>query len=78
MPKKTPSDVSIGKFDILATYVYAQALLHGLDDDEAKQRGMGANLVCLRKNWSSRNGSRRAEQALEGSMKGTSEIERHE
>jgi hypothetical protein len=45
MPKKPPSDVSIGKFDILATYVYAQAVLHGLDDDEAKQRGMVAAIM---------------------------------
>ena len=37
--------MSIGKFDILATYVYAQALLHGLDDDEAKQRGMVAAIM---------------------------------
>jgi hypothetical protein len=33
MPKKKPDDVSIGKFDILATYTYAKALLDGLDDD---------------------------------------------
>ena len=46
MPKKPPSDdVSIGKFDILATYTYAQALLDGLDDDEAKQRGMVAAIM---------------------------------
>src|ERR1017187_4403856 len=42
MAKKPTTEVSIGKFDILATYVYAQALLHGLKDDEAKQRGMVA------------------------------------
>ena len=40
-----PNDVSIGKFDILATYVYAQALLDGMDDDEAKQRGMVAAIM---------------------------------
>ena len=44
MAKKQPSDdVSIGKFDILATY--AQALLHGMTDDEAKQRGMVAAIM---------------------------------
>src|SRR5262249_10780666 len=43
--KRPPDDVSIGKFDILATYTYAQALLHGLDDDEAKQRGMVAAIM---------------------------------
>jgi hypothetical protein len=40
-----PNDVSIGKFAILATYTYAQALLNGLDDDEAKQRGMVAAIM---------------------------------
>src|SRR6476660_4724452 len=46
MPKKPPSDdVSIGKFDILATYTYAEALLSGLNDDEAKQRGMVAAIM---------------------------------
>ncbi len=45
MPNRTPNDVSIGKFDILATYTYAQALLHGSDDDEAKQRGMVAAIM---------------------------------
>jgi hypothetical protein len=46
MEKKQPAnDVSIGKFDILATYAYAHALLGGLDDDEAKQRGMVAAIM---------------------------------
>jgi hypothetical protein len=45
MAKKPPSEVSIGKFDILATYTFAQALLGGLDDDEAKQRGMVAAIM---------------------------------
>lgn len=43
--KQPPSDVSIGKFDILATYTYAQALLDGMTDDEAKQRGMVAAIM---------------------------------
>jgi hypothetical protein len=45
MAKKPPNELSIGKFDILATYAYAQALHHGLDDDEAKQRGMVAAIM---------------------------------
>ncbi len=45
MAKKPPDDVSIGKFDILATYAYAKALLDGMDDDEAKQRGMVAAVM---------------------------------
>ena len=46
MAKKQPSnDVSIGKFDILATYVYARGLIDGLEDNEAKQRGMAAAIM---------------------------------
>ena len=45
MAKKNPGDVSIGKFDILATYTYAKALLDGLDEDEAKERGMVAAVM---------------------------------
>src|SRR3974390_1978967 len=45
MVKKPPGDVSIGKFDILATYTYAHALQSGMDDDEAKQRGMVAAIM---------------------------------
>jgi hypothetical protein len=43
--KQAPGDVSIGKFDILATYVYARGLIDGLGDDEAKQRGMVAAIM---------------------------------
>jgi hypothetical protein len=42
--KVKPGDVSIGKFDILATHSYAKALLDGLPEDEAKERGMVAIL----------------------------------
>jgi hypothetical protein len=45
MADKPPNDVSIGKFDILATYVYAHSLLGGINDDEAKQRGMVAAIM---------------------------------
>jgi methyl coenzyme M reductase gamma subunit len=45
MAKEPSNDVSIGKFDNLATYVYTQALLQGLDDAEAKQRGMVAAIM---------------------------------
>jgi hypothetical protein len=46
MPENQPaSGISIGKFDILATYAYAQGLLDGLDDDVAKQRGMVAAIM---------------------------------
>lgn len=45
MPRKPADDVSIGKFDILATYTYAKALRDGLEHDEAKQRGMVAAIM---------------------------------
>jgi hypothetical protein len=48
MAKKQPpgeGDVSIGKFDILATYVYARGLIDGVKDEEAKQRGMVAAIM---------------------------------
>jgi hypothetical protein len=42
---KTQGDVSIGKFDILATYTFARALLSGVATDEAKVRGMVAAIM---------------------------------
>jgi hypothetical protein len=45
MAKIPPNEVSVGKFAVLASYVYVQAFLHGLDDDEAKQRGMVAAII---------------------------------
>lgn len=44
MAKKTHV-VSIGKFNILATYTYAKGLLDGLADDEARERGMVAAVM---------------------------------
>jgi hypothetical protein len=40
-----PDDVSIGKFDILATYTYAKSLLEGLSEGEAKEKGMVAAVM---------------------------------
>src|ERR1700722_13891881 len=37
--------VSIGKFDILATYTLAKELLDGVAEDEAKERGMVAAVM---------------------------------
>ena len=45
MAAKKTGDVSIGKFDILATYTYARGLLEGLDDAEARERGMVAAVM---------------------------------
>jgi hypothetical protein len=42
---KPPNEVSIGKFDILATYTYINCLLSGMDEDQAKQRGMVAAIM---------------------------------
>ena len=41
----TKKDISIGKFDILATYTYAKAVLDGATDSEAKERGMVAAIM---------------------------------
>ena|SRR5271165_2596589 len=38
-------DLSIGKFDVLATYTYAKALVDGYKEDDAKQRGMVAAIM---------------------------------
>lgn len=45
MANKPNEDVKIGKFDILATYTYAQTLLDGASEAEAKQRGMVAAIM---------------------------------
>jgi hypothetical protein len=48
MATKRAAEVSIGKFDILATYTYAKALLDCMADDEAKERGMVAAIMGAR------------------------------
>ena len=45
---KSKDAVSLGKFDILATYTYARALRDGLSADEAKERGMVAAIMGAR------------------------------
>ncbi len=45
MVKRPSDDVPIGKFDILATYTYAKGLHDGLDDEEARERGMVAAIM---------------------------------
>lgn len=37
--------MSIGKFDILATYTYAKALQDGLPEDRAKEKGLVAAIL---------------------------------
>jgi hypothetical protein len=39
------AEILIGKFDILATFSYAKALLDGTDDSEAKERGIVAAIM---------------------------------
>ena len=51
MTKKASGEVSIGKFDILATYTYVKGLLDGRNEDEAKQRGMVAAIMVHRQGW---------------------------
>ena len=42
---RSRDDVLIGKFDILATFTYAGALLDGMGDDEAKELGIVAAIM---------------------------------
>src|SRR5262245_29034249 len=56
MTKSSTRDVSIGKFDILATYTYAQTLLDGMPEDEAKQRGMVAAIMGAQMRLGTRTG----------------------
>ncbi len=55
--KSGPCDVRIGKFDILATYTYAKGLLDGLDEDEARERGMVAAVLGAKARLGHRGGS---------------------
>jgi hypothetical protein len=48
MARLKSSDVRIGKFDILATYTYARALLHGDARSAAKEKGMVAAVMGAR------------------------------
>src|SRR3954469_11812427 len=48
MATKRADDVSIGKFDVLATYTYAKALLEGAEDSEARERGVVAAIMGAR------------------------------
>jgi hypothetical protein len=49
-------DVAIGKFDILATFTYAQALLEEMPEDDAKQRGMVAAIMGAQMRLGTRTG----------------------
>ena len=55
MAKTSPDRVSIGKFEILATYTYARALLDGLPENAAKERGLLAAVMGAQ----ARTGTRR-------------------
>lgn len=45
MVRRKAGDVSIGKFDVLATYAYARGLLDGLDEAQAEERGLAAAVM---------------------------------
>jgi hypothetical protein len=73
MAKKSPDAVSIGKFDILATYTFAKALREGLSEAEAKERGMVAAVMGAKARLGHRGGShddyRSDQTAAEGKKK---------
>jgi hypothetical protein len=64
MAKSKPADVRLGKFDILATYTYAKALLDGLPEDDAKQRGLVAAIMGAHARMGIRHG--KGEDDFEG------------
>jgi hypothetical protein len=53
--RAAPGGVKVGKFDILATFAYAEALRDGADDADARQRGLVAAIMGAR----ARSGTRR-------------------
>jgi len=55
----TETEVKIGKFDILATYTYARALLDGAPVDEAKVRGIVAAIMGAKANSVTRAAAKR-------------------
>ena len=61
MARTKSEDVSIGKFDIIATYTYAKGLLDGLADDEARYYisslavGVGRFAHAVRSHWGIEN-----------------------
>ena len=63
--KSSPGDVSIGKFDILATYAYAEALLHGTPDDEVKR------LVKIPGSWGTKISGEEFQQRAGAYLPGT-------
>jgi len=72
MATKKPEAVSIGKFDILATYAYAKALLDGESESEAKERGMVAAIMGAKSRSGHSGGSHEADkQAAEKKKKST-------
>ena len=56
-------DIRIGKFDILATYNYAKALLDGASADEAKQRGIVAAIMGAKAKLGHTSGSQKDHKA---------------
>jgi hypothetical protein len=51
-------DIKVGKFDILATYVYARSMLNGISDSEAKERGIVAAVMGTETGTGTETGSR--------------------
>jgi hypothetical protein len=69
MAKSKRSDVSIGKFDILATFTYAKALLDGLPEPEAKERVVVAAIMGARAKLGHANDHKSEKEAAEKKKK---------
>lgn len=57
------ADATIGKFDLLATHVFATALSHGLPEGEAKEKGMIAAIMGAKSKLARSAGRERAESS---------------
>jgi hypothetical protein len=56
------TDVRIGKFDILATYTYAKALLDGAPANDPKERGIVAAIMAAKAKLGHTGGSQKDHQ----------------
>ena len=54
--ERSPHDVRLGKFEVLAAYTYAKSLRDGLPDREAKERGIVAAVMGARSRGIRRGG----------------------
>jgi hypothetical protein len=62
MERSMHDEIKIGKFDILATYTYAKAMLDGADVNDAKERGIVAAIMGAKAKLGHTGGSQKDHQ----------------